>query len=103
MVMVVVENEAEEEVEVKAEAEDVKVEETMNNVPSMAAFIYGRTFLTTSLVPVGTVVEAEAEVVVVVVENNMISSNHTIHNSTHIYHHRRFKGVLVYHLRQWHQ
>ena len=97
--MVVVED------EVEVEEVEVKVEETVNNVQSIRVFTYGRTVLTTSLVPVGTVVEAKAkvEVVVVVVKNNMIISNHTIHNSTHIYHHRRFKGVLVYHLRRWHQ
>ena len=67
----------------------------------------GRIALATSMVPVTMVAEdeaeVEAEVVVVVVENNMIINNHTIHNSIHICHHRRFKGVLVYHLCRWHQ
>ena len=38
--MVVVKDEAKEEVEVEAEAEDVKVEETVNDVPSMMVCIY---------------------------------------------------------------
>ena len=40
------EAEVEEEVKVEAEAEDVKVKETVNDVPSILVFIYGRTVLT---------------------------------------------------------
>ena len=75
---------AEEEVEAKVEMEAVvKAVETTNDAKHMTVFTYGRIVPAIRMVPATTVVEEEAEVEAVVV-NNMINSNHTTHSSINI-------------------
>ena len=88
--------EAVEEVEAKVEMEN-KAVETTNDAKQMTVLTYGRIVLAIEKVPATMVVEEEAAVEALVVDN-MINSNHTTHSSIRICRLLLLLDKAIYHL-----